>query len=200
MRESKYAQDTIWVSNYLKGDESGFESLVEQYKGKVYTTIYMIVKDRYIAEDLTQDTFIKALNKLKGGTYNETGKFGPWVTRIAYNLGIDYFRKQKRSPTVLTEDGDHVFHSVGFTEESVESVQVKMDTITRLRQLIERLPETQKEVLKMRHYADMSFQEIAESTGVNINTALGRMRYALQSMRKMMTGKKIMSDAISLYA
>ena len=176
--------DTELVSSYRRGNEAAFATLLSKYQSKVYTTIYLIVKDRYLAEDLTQDVFVKAINRIKAGTYNEEGKFGSWVGRIAHNLAIDYFRKNKRNPLIVTEDGTSVFNTMEFTEESIESVKIKEDTNARLRSLIETLPENQKEVLMMRHFAGMSFQEIAEQTGVSINTALGRMRYALINLRK----------------
>lgn len=176
--------DTELVSSYRRGNEAAFATLLSKHQSKVYTTIYLIVKDRYLAEDLTQDVFIKAINRIKAGTYNEEGKFGPWIGRIAHNLAIDHFRKNKRNPLILTEDGTSVFNTMEFTEESIESVKIMEDTRAKLRSLIETLPENQKEVLMMRHFAGMSFQEIAEQTGVSINTALGRMRYALINLRK----------------
>lgn len=178
--------DAQLVSNYIGGKESAFAELLNRHKQKVFTTIIMIVKDRYIAEDLLQEAFIKAIDRMKRGVYNEEGKFGPWIARIAYNLAIDHFRKAKRYPTIVTEDGSSVFNTIEFSESSYEDEQIKADTHQRVRQLIETLPENQKEVLVMRHYAEMSFQEIAETTGVSINTALGRMRYALINLRKKM--------------
>lgn len=178
--------DAQLVSSYIGGKESAFAELLNRHKQKVFTTIIMIVKDRYIAEDLLQEAFIKAIDRMKRGVYNEEGKFGPWIARIAYNLAIDHFRKAKRYPTIVTEDGSSVFNTIEFSESSYEDEQIKADTHQRVRQLIETLPENQKEVLVMRHYAEMSFQEIAEATGVSINTALGRMRYALINLRKKM--------------
>jgi RNA polymerase sigma-70 factor (ECF subfamily) len=154
----------------------------------------LIVKDSYIAEDLLQDTFIKAITTIKTNRYNEEGKFLPWIVRIAHNLAIDYFRKEKRYPTVILEDGSNVFNTLNFSEDSAESIQIKMETHEKLKEMIQKLPEQQKEVLLMRHYADMSFQEIAEATGVSINTALGRMRYALINLRKQMTKYNINYD------
>jgi RNA polymerase sigma-70 factor (ECF subfamily) len=154
----------------------------------------LIVKDTYTAEDLLQDTFIKAIHTMKSRRYNEEGKFSSWICRIAHNLAIDYFRKEKRNPTIEMEDGSYVFNSLAFAEESIEALQIKEDTHKRLRELIQQLPEAQKEVLIMRHYADMSFQEIAETTGVSINTALGRMRYALINLRKKMTTQNFEYD------
>lgn len=176
--------DADLVSSYRRGNEASFAELVSKYQSKVYTTIYLIVKDRYLAEDLTQDVFVKAIDRILSGKYNDEGKFGPWIGRIAHNLAIDNFRKNKRSLEVLTEDGTNIFIDMKFQEDSFEDTQIKMETHATLRTLIETLPENQKEVLKMRHYAEMSFQEIAEQTGVSINTSLGRMRYALINLRK----------------
>jgi len=140
-----------------------------------------------LAEDLLQDTFIKALNVIKSGRYNEEGKFLPWLSRIAHNLAIDHFRERKRHPQITLEDGTRLFDSFKFSENSLETNQERQDTKTRLRTLIKELPEEQKQVLIMRNYLQMSFQEIADRTGVSINTALGRMRYALINLRKKMT-------------
>ncbi len=179
-----HASDSLLIARYIAGDESAFEQLVYQHKDKVFTTILLIVKDRYVAEDLLQDTFIKAIHVIKGGRYNEEGKFISWLCRIAHNLAIDYFRKEKRNPTIVMEDGSNVFNSLSFSESSVESVQIIEETHAQLKELIEQLPAAQKEVLIMRHYGEMSFQEIADATGVSINTALGRMRYALLNLKK----------------
>lgn len=179
--------DSALVTSYIAGNESAFEELVNRHKSKVYTTILLIVKDTYTAEDLLQEAFIKAIHTMKSGRYNEEGKFSSWICRIAHNLAIDYFRKEKRSPMITLEDGSNVFNTLSFSEESVESIRIKEETHARLRELIQLLPPAQKEVLIMRHYADMSFQEIAEATGVSINTALGRMRYALINLRKKMS-------------
>ncbi len=160
--------------------------LLYRHKSKIYSAIYLIVKDRYVAEDLLQDTFIKAVHTMKSGRYNEEGKFLPWLSRIAHNLAIDYFRKDRRYPEVVLEDGSRVFDSMQFAEESFESKQLKQDARARLRDLVKELPTEQKQVLIMRHYMNMSFQEIADRTGVSINTALGRMRYALINLRKKM--------------
>ena len=186
--------DSALVSLYITGNENAFEILVKRHKNKVFTTILLIVKDTYTAEDLLQDTFIKAIHTMKSGRYNEEGKFSSWICRIAHNLAIDYFRKEKRNPTIEMEDGSNVFNTLAFAEESIEALQIKEDTHKRLRELIQQLPEAQKEVLIMRHYADMSFQEIAETTGVSINTALGRMRYALINLRKKMTTQNFEYD------
>jgi RNA polymerase sigma factor (sigma-70 family) len=176
--------DSELVSLYIRGEEKAFEKLVQRHKSRIYTTIYLIVKDQYVAEDLMQDTFIKAVDTVKSGRYNEEGKFLPWIIRIAHNLAIDYFRRDKRYPNVVFEDGSNVFNTLDFSEDSVESIQIRQETHEQLREMIQRLPDVQRQVLIMRHYEDMSFQEIADATGVSINTALGRMRYALINLRK----------------
>ena len=182
----KGLSDSQLVSLYRNGNEDAFEVLLYRHKSKIYTAIYLIVKDRYTAEDLLQETFVKAINTIRGGRYNEEGKFLPWISRIAHNLAIDHFRKEKRYPEVVLEDGSKLFNSMDFAEESSEDKQMFRETRSKLRDYIRELPEEQKHVLIMRHYFDMSFQEIANRTGVSINTALGRMRYALINLRKKM--------------
>ena len=193
MIDSRFS-DSQLVSLYQTGNEEAFEMLLHRHKSRIYTAIYMIVKDRYEAQDLLQDTFIKAINTIKGGRYNEEGKFLPWISRIAHNLAIDHFRRNKRYPEVVLEDGSRVFDSMQFSEESYETKQLLRDTKSRLRDLIMELPSEQKQVLIMRHYLEMSFQEIADRTGVSINTALGRMRYALINLRKKMIKNNIAYD------
>lgn len=199
MNTTTQMSDSALVSLYIAGNEGAFEQLVNRHKNKVYTTILLIVKDSYTAEDLMQDAFIKAIHTMKGGRYNEEGKFSSWICRIAHNLAIDHFRKEKRSPVITLEDGSNVFNNMSFSEDSAESLQIKEDTHARLRELIQTLPQSQREVLMMRHYAEMSFQEIADATGVSINTALGRMRYALINLRKKMLKNNIAHDT-NLYS
>lgn len=179
-------QDSELIAQYRNGIEPAFDLLVDRYQKKIYTTIFLIVKDQEIAEDLLQDVFVKVVNTINSDKYNEEGKFQPWVMRIAHNLAIDYFRKAKRYPTILMEDGSNIFNSLKFSEETIEDRKVRDEGIDLVKRLIEELPETQKEVLIMRYYVEMSFQEIADQTGVSINTALGRMRYALIHLRKKM--------------
>jgi len=186
--------DSKLVKLFLNGNEGGFEVLIERYQTRIFTSIHLIVKDRYIAEDLSQETFIKALNTIKAGKYNDEGKFQPWIMRIAHNLAIDHFRKNKRFPTIIMEDGSNVFNTLAFSEAPYETIQEQEDTKQKLRALIEELPVAQREVLVMRHYMEMSFQDIAETTGVSINTALGRMRYALINLRKKMLKLNITYD------
>ena len=193
MIQNKWS-DSELVSRYKDGNEKAFEILLHRHKSRVFTAIYLIVKDRYIAEDLLQETFIKAINTIRGGRYNEEGKFLPWISRIAHNLAIDHFRKEKRYPEIVLEDGSPLLNSMQFAEESIEDKQIMKDTAARLRELIQELPEEQKQVLIMRHYLKLSFQEIAERTGVSINTALGRMRYALINLRKKMIKNHLAYD------
>ncbi|MBK0404460.1 sigma-70 family RNA polymerase sigma factor [Adhaeribacter sp. BT258] len=186
--------DSELVSLYITGNEKAFEILVNRHKNRVFTSIMLIVKDEDVAEDLLQDSFIKAIHTMKGGRYNEEGKFSSWISRIAHNLAIDHFRKEKRNPTIQLEDNIKAFNSLSYAEDSAEALQIREETFARLKAMIELLPENQKEVLIMRHYADMSFQEIADATGVSINTALGRMRYALINLRKKMSNQPKVYD------
>lgn len=179
------------VHMYMAGEEAGLEELIRRHKSKIYTSIYMLVKDEYLAEDIFQDTFIKVINTLKAGKYNEEGKFLPWVLRIGHNLVIDYFRKDKRTPIITNGEGFDIFDVLGFYDESIEDKMIRDQTHQDLKAMIQLLPSEQKEVLIMRHYGDMSFKEIADITNVSINTALGRMRYALNNLRKMMETKEL---------
>ncbi|MES2872339.1 MAG: sigma-70 family RNA polymerase sigma factor [Bacteroidota bacterium] len=187
--QSKSDQDL--VHQYIQGHESSLEELIRRHKTKIYTSIYLLVKDSYLAEDIFQDTFIKVINTLKAGKYNEEGKFLPWVIRIAHNLVIDHFRKEKRTPVVTTVEGFDIFEVLKFYDESTEDKMIREQTHRDLRELIHLLPAEQKEVLIMRHYGELSFKEISEITDVSINTALGRMRYALNNLRKMMLSKEL---------
>jgi len=186
--------DSELVSLYVNGNEEAFKELLLRHKNRVFTTINLIVKDRYLAEDLMQETFIKAIKTIKSGNYNDEGKFLPWILRIGHNLAIDTFRRSKRYPTVLMEDGSNVFDTLEFAVAPVEDRQVTQDSINKLKRHIQELPESQKQVLIMRSYLDMSFKEIAEATGVSINTALGRMRYALINLKKKMKENSLAYD------
>ena len=187
-------EDAKLVKAYIDGNERAFEILVNRHKDKVFTTIYLIVKDRKVAEDLMQDTFIKAIHTLKGGRYNEDGKFKPWLCRIAHNMAIDSFRKKQRNPLVTMEERGNLHNDLDFSEESFEKETIELDTKNKLHALIQQLPESQRTVLIMRHFSGLSFKEISEETGVSINTALGRMRYALINLRKKMDESNIAYD------
>ena len=187
--QSQSDQDLI--HSYIGGNETSLEELIRRHKSKIYTSIYLLVKDQYLAEDIFQDTFIKVINTLKAGKYNEEGKFLPWVMRIAHNLVIDFFRKEKRTPVITNVDGFDIFDVIKIYDESMEDRIVREQTHKDLKAMIQLLPSEQKEVLIMRHYGELSFKEIADITEVSINTALGRMRYALNNLRKMMQLKEV---------
>ena len=183
--------DQELVQMYLGGNEASLEKLILRHKDKIYTGIYMMVKDQYLAEDLFQETFIKVIDTMRSGKYNEEGKFAPWVMRISYNLCIDHFRKMKRSPGIVTSDGDDIFKFLRFDESPKQDYHETERVEAKLKDLIEQLPEEQKEVVMLRCFYDFSFKEIAEYTQVSINTSLGRMRYALINLRKMMKQHRI---------
>jgi RNA polymerase sigma factor (sigma-70 family) len=178
--------DQELIRLYISGNESGLETLIKRHQRNVYTSIYLMVRDRSLAEDIFQETFIKILNTLRNSRYNEEGKFGPWAARIGRNLAIDYLRKMKRDMTITDSEGNDIFSYLRIAEESVEDKIMRGQTESHIKELVKRLPEEQRQVLIMRHWGDMSFKEIADKTGVSINTALGRMRYALNNIRKMM--------------
>jgi len=191
MKLLKKKSDQELIQVYIAGNEAGLQVLLERYKSKIFTSIYLQVKDDFLAEDIFQETFIKVIHTLKAGKYNDEGKFLPWVMRIAHNMVIDHFRKAKRSPAVVSSDGYDIFELLQFSEENVESKMVKHQKDIDLKKIIQLLPDDQKEVLIMRHFCDMSFKDIADITGVSINTALGRMRYALSNLRKIIEDNKM---------
>jgi RNA polymerase sigma-70 factor (ECF subfamily) len=176
--------DAVLVSAYMKGDESALSELIVRHKQRIYSFIYSKVFDKDVSEDIFQDTFIKVIRTLKRGAYNEEGKFLPWVMRIAHNLVIDYFRKNNRMPKFENSGDFNIFSVLSDSSLNAERSMIKGQVESDVRRLIEELPADQKEVLVMRIYKDMSFKEISEQTGVSINTALGRMRYALINLRK----------------
>jgi RNA polymerase sigma factor (sigma-70 family) len=183
--------DQQLVHLYMEGDFDAISTLVNRYKDRIYTSIYLLVKDKYLAEDLFQDVFIRVNDTLRAGRYTNEGKFLPWTLRIAHNLCVDHFRKVKRIPTIKTSDDYDIFETISFSETNAETRIVQEQTNDKVRQMIDMLPEDQREVIILRHYADLSFKEIAELTKCNINTALGRMRYGLINLRRMMTEKQI---------
>ncbi len=183
--------DQDLIGRYMAGHESALETLIRRHKNRVFAYILMVVKDKELAEDLFQDTFIKVINTFRSGTYKEEGKFIQWVMRIAHNLIIDYFRKSKRIPIVENNDDYDIFDKVKLPVESVEDRMITEQIHQDVKKLIDYLPDEQREVLIMRHYADMSFKDIAEVTNVSINTALGRMRYALINLRKLVREKEV---------
>ncbi|WP_452220748.1 RNA polymerase sigma factor [Lacinutrix salivirga] len=183
MRKETISDATL-VSAYINGDESALEMLIKRHKQRIYSFIYSKVFDRDLAEDVFQDTFIKVIRTLKRGSYNEEGKFLPWVMRIAHNLVIDHFRKNNRMPKFDNSGEFSIFSVLSDSSLNAEKTIIKSQVEDDVRRVIDELPDDQKEVLVMRMYNDMSFKEISERTGVSINTALGRMRYALINMRK----------------
>jgi len=188
--------DKVLINDYLQGNQASLEQLIQRHKNRVYAYILMVVKDKQLADDIFQDTFIKVINTVRAGSYKEEGKFIQWVMRIAHNLIIDHFRKSKRIPVIDNDNDDFdIFDTVRITDESVEDRMVIEQIHKDVRELIEYLPPEQKEVLMMRHYADMSFKDIAEQTDVSINTALGRMRYALINLRKLIKEKEVVLTA-----
>ena len=182
------------IDQYLNGNEDCLRMLINRHKSQIYTTIYFLVKDEYLAEDIFQETFLKVINTLKKGKYQEQGKFLPWVLRIARNLAIDHFRKSNKMPVVTDNEGTDILENLDVKEETnKEEEMIRDQSHVQIRDLIQQLPEKQKEVLIYRHYADLSFKEIANLTNVSINTALGRMRYALNNLKKIMEKHQITS-------
>jgi RNA polymerase sigma factor (sigma-70 family) len=177
------------IELYLTGNEKAFETLLHRHKSRIYTSIYLFCKDQSLAEDILQEVFIKIINTLRGGRYNHEGKFIQWALRIAHNLCVDYFRRDKRRPTVGSTDEFDIFNVISLSDESPEQAIMRSQAHNRVRQLVDALPPEQREVVILRHYADMSFKEIAQLTRVSINTALGRMRYALINIRRMVDEK-----------
>lgn len=180
------------IQEFINGDERSIELLILRHKSKVYNYITLYVRSRDMADDIFQDTFLKVVQSVRAGRYQDDGRFLPWVMRIAHNLIIDNFRREKQLGIVLNNDYENdLFNNRSVAEDNVEDMMLKRQILRDVRRLISELPDDQREVVIMRHYAGMSFREIADMTGVSINTALGRMRYALINMRKMMTEKNI---------
>jgi len=183
--------DQQLIARYLDGDERAFEELLMRHKQKIYTSIYLFVKDKALAEDIFQEVFIKIIDTLRKGKYNHEGKFVQWAMRISYNMCVDYFRRAKRRPKVAATETFDIFDVLQVTDDNAEQKMMKSQTHDKLRKLVDMLPPEQREVVILRHYADMSFKEIAQLTRVSINTALGRMRYALINIRKMVEEKAV---------
>ena len=184
-------KDNILVANYINGNERSLETLIGRHKQKIYSFIYSKVLDRETAEDIFQDAFIKIINTLKAGRYNEEGKFVSWAMRIAHNLVMDHFRKTSRKPLFKNTDDFDIFSVISDSSLNIEKHLIKEQIHLDVRKIVDELPSEQKEVLMMRIYRDMSFREIAENTGTSINTALGRMRYALINMRKVINANNM---------
>ncbi len=184
--------DKDLILSYLQGDHKAFEVLLNRHRNKIYTSIYLFVKDSDLAQDIFQDVFIKIIDTLKKGKYNHEGKFLQWAMRISYNMCVDHFRRSKRRTKVSASETFDIFDVLETHEDTMETTIIKSEMHKKVRNLVDQLPPEQKEVVILRHYADMSFKEISQLTRVSINTALGRMRYALINMRKMAGDKELM--------
>jgi RNA polymerase sigma factor (sigma-70 family) len=189
---NKMISDYELIQRFIRGEQSCFEKLIHRHKNKVFAYISLYIRDQALAEDIFQDTFLKVIQSVKAGKYSDNGKFISWVMRIAHNLIIDHFRRIKQMNTISNDNYESdLFNSKRFAEDNVEDDIIKHQIHKDVRNMISSLPDDQREVVILRHYADLSFKEIAEITGVSINTALGRMRYALINMRRIMEEKKI---------
>jgi RNA polymerase sigma-70 factor (ECF subfamily) len=191
MKNQNNLTDQELVHAYINGNANALSVLVERYKDKIFTSIYLLVKDKYLAEDIFQEVFIKIIDTLRNGKYTDEGKFLPWALRIAHNMCVDHFRKVKRSPSIKTSDDHDIFEVLNFSEAGADQKIMANQSHDKIRRMVDLLPEDQREVIILRNYANMSFKEIAELTNCSINTALGRMRYGLINLRKMMTEKQI---------
>lgn len=184
--EHSILADKILVEQYVNGNEKALEVLIARHKSKIFTSIYMFVQDHYVAEDLFQDAFIKAIIELRNRKYQEEGKFISWIMRIAHNLCIDYYRRTRRKPTISTSNDCDIFSILKFSTANPEDVIIRNEGHEKIRSILQRLPPEQREIVILRHWAGLNFKEVSELTQVCISTALGRMRYALLNMRKML--------------
>jgi RNA polymerase sigma factor (sigma-70 family) len=197
MFRTETLSDYELVKNFVEGDQNSIEILVHRHKNRVFSYILLIVKNQELAEDIFQDTFIKVIRSLKRGKYIENGKFISWVLRISHNLIIDHFRKEKLNGTVSNDNWEiDIFNSRKFSEENIEDQLINEQILSEVKDLIKELPDDQQQVIYMRHYLGLSFKEIADQTDVSINTALGRMRYALINLRKLVEKKKLILTKI----
>lgn len=183
--------DEQLVRSFINGDADAISQLIHRYKEKVFTTIKVLIKDRYTAEDIFQELFIKVIDTLQKDKYNEEGKFSGWLMRITHNLCMDHFRKMRSRPVITTSDDRDIFNTLHFAAAAADHTITKQQTQTILRKMIDHLPQEQRDVIILRHYADMSFKDIAKHLKCSINTALGRMRYGLINLRKMMNEKEL---------
>ena len=192
MSKENFLNDNELVQRFISGDQNALEILIRRHKNRVFSYILLIVKKQELAEDIFQETFIKVIRSLKKGRYTDNGKFISWVLRISHNLIIDHFRKEKLKGTISNDsfEGD-LFNSQKFAEDTIEDQMVYTQILSDVKDLIQELPEDQQQVIYMRHYLDLSFKEIADLTDVSINTALGRMRYALINLRKLVEQKQL---------
>jgi len=192
MFKENLLNDNVLVQQFIAGDQNSLEILIRRHKSRVFSYILLIVKNRELAEDIFQETFIKVIRSLKRGKYIDNGKFVSWVLRISHNLIIDHFRKEKLRGTISNDNSNiDIFNSQKFSEDTIEDQLVSNQILNEVKELISELPDDQQQVIYMRHYQELSFKDIADQTGVSINTALGRMRYALINLRKLIEEKKL---------
>lgn len=183
--------DEQLIKLFNEGNTYAIEVLVNRHKDRIFTSIYLLVKDRYLAEDIFQDLFIKIIETFRAGKYKEENKFAQWAMRIGHNLCVDHFRKIKTKPVIRTSEGSDIFDVLNFSEPSAEDKMMKMQSGERIMKLVSQLPEDQREIIILRHFADLKFREISKILDCSVNTALGRMRYALLNLRKMIEEKQI---------
>ena len=176
--------DDQLIKLYINGDNDALTKIIMRHRTKIFTSIYLLIKDKYLAEDIFQDVFINIIDTLKAGRYKEEGKFIQWAMRIAHNMSIDHFRKIKRNPTIITSENKDIFDVLNFSEVDIEQKIISQETHEKVRILLDKLTVDQREVIILRHYANLSFKEISELTNCSINTSLGRMRYGLLNLRK----------------
>ena len=183
--------DQQLIQLFNEGEPSALEVLINRHKDRIFTSIYLLLKDKYLAEDIFQDLFIKIIETFRAGKYKEENKFTQWALRIAHNLCVDHFRKIKGKPVIRTNDGSDIFDVLNFAEPNAEDKIMKMQSNERVMKLVCLLPEDQQEIIILRHFADLKFREISKILNCSVNTALGRMRYALMNLRKMIEEKEI---------
>jgi RNA polymerase sigma-70 factor (ECF subfamily) len=186
MNKTVQLNDNELIQQFQEGNTRAFDTLIDRHQERIYNAILFMVKDSYLAEDLIQDIFIKIIHNLKQGKYNDEGKFLPWALRIAHNFCVDHFRKVKRTPTIKTSDDQDLFEIIKHSDHPADYKMTRSQTHRNIQELVDLLPEEQREIIVLRHYANLSFKEIAQMTNCSINTALGRMRYGLINLRKMM--------------
>jgi len=186
MNKTVQLSDNELIQLFQQGNTRAFDVLIDRHQERIYNAILFMVKDSYLAEDLIQDIFIKIINNLKLNKYNDEGKFLPWALRIAHNFCVDHFRKVKRTPTIKTSDDQDLFEIIKHSDHPADYKMTRTQTHRNIQELVDLLPEEQREIIVLRHYANLSFKEIAQMTNCSINTALGRMRYGLINLRKMM--------------
>jgi RNA polymerase sigma factor (sigma-70 family) len=189
MNKTVQLTDNELIQLFQEGNTRAFDALIDRHQERIYNAILFMVKDSYLAEDLIQDIFIKIINNLKLNKYNDEGKFLPWALRIAHNFCVDHFRKVKRTPTIKTSDDQDLFEIIKHSDVPADYKMTRTQTHRNIQELVDLLPEEQREIIVLRHYANLSFKEIAQMTNCSINTALGRMRYGLINLRKMMNDR-----------